>query len=183
MRFYFFIIFRRCVFINKELQVNEEIRDKEVRLIDQDGKQIGIMSAKEAYKIAQERHLDLVKIAPQANPPVCKLMDFGKYRYELSKREKEAKKKQKVINVKEIRMSPTIEDHDFGVKLKSAIKFLKEGNKVKVTIRFRGREAAHTSLAEDLLNRFANELSEYGVIEKAPNMEGRNLMMVLTPKN
>nr|WP_245522878.1 MULTISPECIES: translation initiation factor IF-3 [Thermoanaerobacter] len=164
------------------MQVNEEIRDKEVRLIDQDGKQIGIMSAKEAYKIAQERHLDLVKIAPQANPPVCKLMDFGKYRYELSKREKEAKKKQKVINVKEIRMSPNIEDHDFGVKLRSAIKFLKEGDKVKVTIRFRGREAVHTSLAEDLLKRFAEELDEYGAIEKAPNMEGRNLIMVLTPR-
>ncbi|CAK9331074.1 translation initiation factor IF-3 [Thermoanaerobacter kivui] len=169
--------------MNKELQVNEEIRDKEVRLIDQDGKQIGIMSAKEAYKIAQERHLDLVKIAPQANPPVCKLMDFGKYRYELSKREKEAKKKQKVINVKEIRMSPTIEDHDFAVKLKSAIKFLKEGNKVKVTIRFRGREATHTGIAEEVLNRFAQQISEYGVVEKAPDMEGRNLMMVLTPKN
>lgn len=141
------------------------------------------MSARDAYKIAQEQHLDLVKIAPQANPPVCKLMDFGKYRYELSKREKEAKKKQKIINVKEIRMSPTIEDHDFGVKLKNAIKFLKEGNKVKVTIRFRGREAAHTSLAEDLLKRFANDVSEYGIIEKDPNIEGRNLMMVLAPKS
>lgn len=177
------IIFRRCVFINhRDFQVNEQIRDKEVRLIDQDGKQIGIMSAKEAYKIAQERHLDLVKIVPNANPPVCKLMDFGKYRYELSKREKEAKKKQKIINVKEIRMSPNIEDHDFGGKLKSAIKFLKDGDKVKVTIRFRGREAAHTSLAEDLLKRFAEELREYGNVEKAPSMDGRNMMMVIAPK-
>ncbi|MDI3310872.1 MAG: translation initiation factor IF-3 [Thermoanaerobacterium sp.] len=165
------------------MQVNEEIRDKEVRLIDQDGNQLGIMSAKEAYKIALERHIDLVKIAPQANPPVCKLMDFGKYRYEQSKKEKESKKKQKVINIKEIRMTPAIEEHDFGVKVKSAMKFLKDGDKVKVTIRFRGREASHTNLAEELLNRFAKNLEEYGNVEKAPNMEGRNLMMILAPKN
>ncbi|WP_231969060.1 translation initiation factor IF-3 [Thermoanaerobacterium sp. RBIITD] len=169
--------------MNKELQVNEEIRDKEVRLIDQDGNQLGLMSAKEAYKIAMERHIDLVKIAPQANPPVCKLMDFGKYRYEQSKKEKESKKKQKVINIKEIRMTPAIEEHDFGVKLKSAMKFLKDGNKVKVTIRFRGREAAHTTLAEELLNKFAKNIEEFGVVEKTPNMEGRNLMMVIAPKN
>lgn len=141
------------------------------------------MSAKEAYKIALERHIDLVKIAPQANPPVCKLMDFGKYRYEQSKKEKESKKKQKVINIKEIRMTPAIEEHDFGVKVKSAMKFLKDGDKVKVTIRFRGREASHTNLAEELLNRFAKNLEEYGNVEKAPNMEGRNLMMILAPKN
>ncbi|WP_209454655.1 MULTISPECIES: translation initiation factor IF-3 [Thermoanaerobacterium] len=169
--------------MNKELQVNEEIRDKEVRLIDQDGNQLGIMSAKEAYKIALERHIDLVKIAPQANPPVCKLMDFGKYRYEQSKKEKESKKKQKVINIKEIRMTPAIEEHDFGVKVKNAMKFLKDGDKVKVTIRFRGREATHTNLAEELLNRFAKSVEEYGNVEKAPNMEGRNMMMILAPKN
>lgn len=141
------------------------------------------MSAKEAYKIALEHHLDLVKIAPQANPPVCKLMDFGKYRYEQSKREKEAKKKQKVINIKEVRMTPSIEEHDFAVKLKSAIKFLKEGDKVKVTIRFRGREASHTAIAEKVLNKFAAQIEEYGTVEKAPNMEGRNMMMILSPKN
>ncbi|WP_431731813.1 translation initiation factor IF-3 [Aceticella autotrophica] len=169
--------------MNKELQVNEEIRDREVRLIDEDGNQLGILSAKEAYKLALERHTDLVKIAPQANPPVCKLMDFGKFRYEQSKKEKESKKKQRVINIKEIRMTPAIEDHDFGVKLKSAIKFLKDGDKVKVTIRFRGREASHTKIAEELLNRFATEISEYGVVEKMPGMEGRSMMMILTPKN
>lgn len=171
------------MFINKDLQVNEEIRDREVRLIDQDGKQLGLMSSKEAFKIALDNHFDLVKIAPQANPPVCKLMDFGKYRYELSKKEKESKKKQKIINIKEIRMTPAIEEHDFGVKVKSALRFLKDGNKVKVTVRFRGREAAHTSLGEQLLYKFAKNIEEYGIIEKAPKTEGRNLMMVITPKN
>ncbi|MGB9679964.1 MAG: translation initiation factor IF-3 [Thermoanaerobacteraceae bacterium] len=171
------------MFINKELQVNEEIRDKEVRVIGQDGEQLGIMSAKDAYKLALEQHVDLVKIAPQANPPVCKLMDFGKYRYEQSKKEKEAKKKQKIINIKEVRMTPSIEEHDFAVKVKNAIKFLKDGDKVKVTIRFRGREASHTSIAEEVLNKFALQVEDYGIVEKVPNMEGRNLMMILTPKN
>jgi len=174
---------RRCIFISKELQVNEEIRDHEVRLIDVDGKQLGIMSSKEALAIAEEKHLDLVKVSPDAKPPVCRLMDYGKYRYELSKKEKEARKKQRVINVKEIRMRPSIEEHDFMVKVKSAIRFLEDGDKVKVTIRFRGREMDHASLAEELLYQFADKLKEVGKVEKKPELEGKNLSIVVSPIN
>jgi len=163
--------------------VNEEIRDKEVRLIDVDGSMLGIMSAKEAQKLANARNLDLVKIAPKANPPVCRIMDYGKYIFELSKKEKEAKKNQKVINVKEIRLSPNIEDNDFNFKVRNTAKFLKDGNKVKVTVRFRGREINHTSLGQELLERFAEAVKDYGTVEKKPKLEGKSMTIVLNPKS
>ncbi|MFO7153185.1 MAG: translation initiation factor IF-3 [Bacillota bacterium] len=166
----------------KELEVNYEIKAREVRVIDVDGKQLGIMPLREALKLAQERQLDLVKVAPQAKPPVCKIMDYGKYKYEQSKREKEARKNQKVINVKEIRMSPNIEEHDFQVRVKNALRFLEDGNKVKVTVRFRGREITHTQLGEDVLKRLAESLKEKAVVEKAPVVEGRNMVMILSPR-
>jgi translation initiation factor IF-3 len=162
--------------------VNEEIRDKEVRLIDTDGTMLGIMSAKEAQKLANAKNLDLVKIAPQANPPVCKIMDYGKYLFELAKKEKEAKKNQKVINVKEVWIKPTIEEHDFNVKVRNACKFLKDGDKVKVSVRFRGRELNYTSLGEEVLNRFAEALKDVGVLEKKPKLEGKSMTMVVNPK-
>ena len=170
------------LYIKEDLIINEAIRDKEVRVIDQDGCMLGIMPIKEAQAIAISKNLDLVKIAPQAVPPVCKIMDYGKYRFEMAKKEKEAKKKQKVINVKEVRISPTIEEHDFGFKVKSAQRFLKEGDKVKVTIRFRGREMAYTSLGESVLDRFAKTLDECGTVEKKPRLEGRNMVMIISPK-
>jgi len=166
----------------KELEVNYEIKAREVRVIDVDGKQLGIMPLKEALKIAQERQLDLVKVAPQAKPPVCKIMDYGKYKYEQSKREKEARKNQKVISIKEIRMSPNIEEHDFQVRVKNALRFLEDGNKVKVTIRFRGREITHTQLGEDVLKRLAESVKEKAIVEKPPAIEGRNMVMLLSPK-
>ncbi|WP_049817954.1 translation initiation factor IF-3 [Thermosediminibacter oceani] len=166
----------------KELEVNYEIKAREVRVIDVDGKQLGIMPLKEALKIAQERQLDLVKVAPQAKPPVCKIMDYGKYKYEQSKREKEARKNQKVISIKEIRMSPNIEEHDFQVRVKNALRFLDDGNKVKVTIRFRGREITHTQLGEEVLKRLADSVKEKGIVEKPPVIEGRNMVMILSPK-
>ena len=178
---YIFIIIRRCSNI-KELQINEEIRDKEVRLIDVDGTQIGIVPIKKALSIAYEKRLDLVKVAPNAKPPVCRIMDYGKYKYELSKKEKEAKKKQKVINVKEVRMTPTIEDHDLNVKARKTIDFLKDGDRVKVSVRFRGRELGHTETGKEVLMRFAELVSEYGTMEKEPRMEGRNMVMFLVPK-
>ncbi|HOA81940.1 translation initiation factor IF-3 [Acetivibrio saccincola] len=162
--------------------VNEMVRDKEVRLIDVDGKMIGIMSSKEAQKIANSKNLDLVKIAPKANPPVCKVMDYGKYMFEQAKREKEAKKNQKVISVKEVRLSASIEDHDFEVKVKNAIRFLRSGDKVKVTIKFRGREMNYTSLGEKVLERFAKAVEDYGTVERKPKLEGRNMLMILNPK-
>lgn len=169
--------------INKnEIMVNEMVRDKEVRLIDVDGKMIGIMSSKEAQKIANSKNLDLVKIAPKANPPVCKVMDYGKYMFEQAKREKEAKKNQKVISVKEVRLSASIEDHDFEVKVKNAIRFLRSGDKVKVTIKFRGREMNYTSLGEKVLERFAKAVEDYGTVESKPKLEGRNMLMILNPK-
>ncbi|WP_456300648.1 translation initiation factor IF-3 [Thermotalea metallivorans] len=167
----------------KDLELNEQIRDREVRLIDTDGEQLGIMSAKKALEIAMEKRLDLVKIAPQAKPPVCRIMDFGKYKYELSKKEKEAKKKQKVINVKEVRLSPSIEEHDLNVKANHAIKFLESGDKVKVTIRFRGREVGYVELGQKVMDRFTELVSEVGTVEKKPVMEGKNMTMVLSPKN
>lgn len=169
--------------INKnEIMVNEMVRDKEVRLIDADGNMIGIMSSKEAQKIANSKNLDLVKIAPKANPPVCKVMDYGKYMFEQAKREKEAKKNQKVISVKEVRLSASIEDHDFEVKVKNAIRFLRSGDKVKVTIKFRGREMNYTSLGEKVLERFAKAVEDYGTVERKPKLEGRNMLMILNPK-
>ena len=175
-------MFRRCLNI-KELQVNEEIREKEIRLIDVEGEQLGIMSSKKAMELAEERKLDLVMIAPNAKPPVCRIMDYGKYKYELAKREKEARKNQKIITVKEIRLTPSIEANDLNVKAKRAIDFLKDEDKVKVTVRFRGREMGHTEKGEVVLKKFAELTSEYGVIDKHPKLEGRNMVMYLNPKN
>ncbi|MEJ8751096.1 translation initiation factor IF-3 [Lagierella sp. ICN-221743] len=167
--------------IIKELQINEGIRAKEVRLIGADGEQIGVVSINEALDAAREADLDLVNIAPNAKPPVCKVIDYGKYRYEAIKREKEAKKKQKVINVKELRLSPNIDTHDLEVKANQANNFLKKGDRVKVTVRFRGRELGHTSIGKDVLNDFAELTSENGIIDKKPTMEGRSMVMFLAP--
>ena len=164
-------------------EINEEILDKEIRVIGDDGEQLGIMSAEAAMKIAEEKELDLVKISPMAKPPVCKIMDYGKYRFEQSKREKEAKKNQRVMEVKEIRMSPSIDTNDLNTKIKNAMKFLNDGNRVKVTVRFRGREMAHTNLGEKLLMDFAASCSEIAGMEKNPKLEGRFMAMFLTPKN
>lgn len=172
----------RCTIISKELFINEEIKDKDVRLIDVDGAQLGIVSSKEALKLASQKNLDLVKIAPQATPPVCKIMDYGKYRFEINKKEKEAKKKQKTVEIKEIRISPTIEEHDFNVKARQLLQFLKEGDKIKVTVRFRGREVSYASLGETLLDKFAQIVEEVGTIEKKPKLEGKNMIMIVSPK-
>ena len=163
--------------------INEEIRDKEVRLIDSDGSQLGIVNAKEAQKIAYSKNLDLVKIAPQAKPHVCKIMDYGKYKFEAAKKEKEARKNQKVVAIKEVRLSPSIDDHDFQTKVRNAIKFLTSGDKVKVSVRFRGRELHHVSLGEDILKKFADAVSEVGTIDKLPKLEGRSMTMFVLPKN
>jgi len=165
-----------------ELLINDEIRDKEVRLIDSEGNMIGVVLAKEAFDMANEKNLDLVKIAPQAAPPVCKIMDYGKYLFELSKKEKEARKNQKVVILKEIRISAGIEEHDFDFKVKNAVKFLKEGDKVKVSIRFRGREMNYTSLGADKLEKFAVAVEEFGVVDKKPRLEGRSMIMTINPK-
>ena len=163
-------------------QLNEDIRDSEIRLIGSTGEQLGIMSAAQAQKIADEQGLDLVKISPQATPPVCKLMDYGKFRFEQGKREKEAKKNQHVVEIKEIRMSPGIDVGDFNTKLKNAQKFLADGNRVKVSVRFRGREMAHTDIGKDLLVRFAEQCAEAATLDKEPKMEGRSMSMFLSPK-
>ncbi len=162
--------------------INEEIRDREVRVVDQNGEQLGVMSSRDALALAEEHQLDLVKIAPQARPPVCKLMDYGKYRFEQSKKEREFRKNQKVITVKEVRLSATIEDHDVDVKFKNAVKFLKDGNKVKVTIRFRGRQITHSEIGRQVMNEFAERIKEYGTVDKAPQIEGRNMSMFITPR-
>ena len=161
--------------------INEQIRDREVRLIGENGELIGIMSAKEAYKLAQEAELDLVKIAPTAKPPVCKIIDYGKYKYEIARKEKEAKKKQKVIEIKEVRLSPNIEDNDLNTKVSAARKFLEKGNKVKVTLRFRGREMAHMASSKHILDDFAM-LEEVAVVEKPAKVEGRSMTLVLAQK-
>ena len=163
-------------------QINEEINDKEVRLIGDQGEQLGIMSAAEALRIAEEKELDLVKIAPGSNPPVCKIMDYGKYRFEQTKKEKEAKKNQRIVEVKEIRMSPGIDTNDFNTKLKNAQKFLADGDRVKVSVRFRGREMAHTEIGAALLKDFAAQCAEFANMDKAPKLEGRNMSMFLSPK-
>ena len=164
-------------------QLNEDINDREVRLIGENGEQMGIVSSDEALRIAEERGLDLVKISPQAVPPVCKLMNYGKYRFEQSKREKEARKNQHVVEIKEIRMSPGIDVGDFNTKLKNAQKFLADGNRVKVSVRFRGREMAHTNLGEKLLMDFAAACADVAAMEKNPKLEGRFMSIFLTPKN
>ena len=162
--------------------INEEIKDKEVRLIGPDGAQLGVVSAKEALAMADEHNLDLVKIAPQAKPPVCRIMDYGKHKFELAKREKEAKKNQKVIAIKEVRLSPNIDDHDFNTKVNQGIKFLKAGDKVKVSVRFRGREITHSANGKELLLKVKDAMAEYGVVEKDIKMEGRSMTMVLAEK-
>lgn len=168
-------------FISKNhAQINSAIRDKEVRLIDADGAMIGVFSARDAQLKANERELDLVKISPNANPPVCKIMDYGKYLYEQRKREKEAKKKQTIIEVKEIRLSAKIEEHDFNFKVNNAIKFLEDGDKVKVSIRFRGREIAYSALGREVMKKFADTVKEYGKVDRAPIMEGRSMSMIIS---
>ncbi len=174
---------KRCTDIsNKDVQINEDIRDKEVRLIDADGAQLGVVSIEEAQNLALEKKLDLVKIAPTANPPVCKILDYGKYKYELQKRDKEAKKRQKVTEIKEIRLSTFIEDHDLQVKANNAVKFLKSGDKVKVSLRFKGREKDHVSVGQNVMKQFAQFVEEVGVMEKKPEFEGRSITMILGPK-
>ena len=162
--------------------INEQIRDREIRLIGEDGEQLGIMSAREAKKIAQEAELDLVKIAPAAKPPVCKIIDYGKYKYEQARKEKEAKKKQKTVEVKEVRLSPNIDTNDLNTKINNAKKFISKGNKVKVTLRFRGREMAHVQQSKHILDDFAETLADVAVVEKPAKMEGRAMSMVLAEK-
>lgn len=177
----FMNIFWRCTTIS-DLMINEQIRDKEVRVIGEDGEQLGIMSSKDALKLAKEAELDLIKIAPTAKPPVCKIVDYGKYRYEQMRKEKEAKKKQKTIDIKEIRFSPNIDTNDLNTKVNQARKFLTKGDKVKVSIRFRGRELAHTEIGIDILNNFAAQLEDVAVVEKPAKVEGRSMVMFLAEK-
>ena len=158
------------------------IRDREVRLIDDENQQVGVVTLKEAMDMAAEKKLDLVKISPQAVPPVCKIMDYGKHKYEMAKKEKEAKKKQKVTEIKEVRLSLNIEDHDLETKANNAKKFLEKGDKVKVALKFKGRELGHTSLGEEVINRFAETIAEFGVMDKKPMLEGRNMTVFFNPK-
>lgn len=166
----------------KELQINENIRDDEIRVIDTDGAQLGIMSAKQAAQLAYDKNLDLVKISPRANPPVCKILDYGKYRFEQSKREKEVRKNQHTVETKEIRLSLNIDVHDFNTKLKHGLKFLKSGNKLKVSIRFRGREMGHPEIGKEAMRRFAEACAEDAAIERPAKLEGRQMIMFLAPK-
>lgn len=177
------IYVRRCFAIaNKELQINEEIRDKELRVIGANGEQLGLMSSRDAYNLAVEQNLDLVKIAPQATPPVCRIMDYGKFRFEQAKRDKEAKKNQKVIEIKETRLSLNIDTHDFETKVNQTRKFLAAGNRVKVSIRFRGREMAHSQLGVGIMERFAASCEDVGTVEKPSKMEGRSMIMFMSAK-
>ena len=166
----------------KQTQINEEIRASEVRVIDENGEMRGVLSLDEALALAEQADLDLVNVSPNAEPPVCKILDYGKYRYEMQKKEKNAKKNQHVTEVKEIRLSPSIEEHDVQVKAKTAIKFLQDGDKLKVSLRFRGRERDYTQLGFEVMNKFAEIVSDYGVVEKEPKMEGRRMNMFLAPK-
>ena len=179
----FYFVWRCFTIAKLEHQLNEEIQDKEIRLIGADGAQLGIMSAQEANAIAEEQGYDLVKISPNATPPVCKIMDYSKFCFDQKKREKEAKKNQKVVEIKEIRMSPSIDTNDLNTKIKNAVKFLKDGNRVKVSVRFRGREMAHTNIGEKLLMDFAEACNDVANMEKNPKLEGRFMAMFLTPKN
>lgn len=166
----------------KDLLINEEIRDKEVRLIGSEGEQLGIVSLMQAQNLAIEKNLDLVKIAPQAAPPVCKIMDYGKFKFEQAKRDKEAKKNQKVIEIKEVRLSLNIDTNDFNTKVNRAIKFLDDGDKVKAALRFRGREMAHPELGTQIMQRFVQAIAEHGAVEKMPKLEGRSMVMFISPK-
>lgn len=169
--------------ISKEsLRINEEIRAKEVRVNTEEGEQLGIMSLRDALAEAQNRQLDLVEIAPNAKPPVCRIMDYGKYRYEQQKRDKDTRKKQKIVSVKEVKLRPKIEEHDFQVKLKNALKFLNDGDKVKITIMFRGRELMHVDLGKKVLDHMADELKEIAVVEREAKLEGRNMILIVAPK-
>lgn len=182
---FFYLVLWRCLTIGKKdnnIQINEEIRDAELRVISSDGQQLGIMSAKQALEIAEKKNLDLVKIAPQSKPPVCKIMDYGKYRFEQSKREKEARKNQHIVDIKEVRLSLNIDTHDFNTKLNNALKFIKHGDKVKVSIRFRGREMGHPEIGLETMKRFAEACSEVAVVEKPAKLEGRQMLMFLAPK-
>lgn len=170
------------IYISKDFRINEEIRVREVRVVDAEGNQIGIMPTREALRLAEEKQLDLVEIAPQARPPVCRIMDFGKYKYEQSKRDKEARKKQHIINIKEVKLRPNIEDHDFHVKARNAARFLKDGDKVKATIMFRGREIVHTQLGHQLLTRLAEQVKDIANVERQPKLEGKNMIMILAPR-
>ena len=156
--------------------INEEIRDREVRVVDENGEQMGILPIRQALELAEQKQLDLVKIAPQAKPPVCKLMDYGKYRFEQSKKEREMRKNQKVVNIKEVRLSATIEEHDIDVKTRAAQKFLKDGDKVKVSIRFRGRQITHSEIGTEIMHDFAERIKDFGVMERKPIIEGRNMI-------
>ena len=173
--------YRRCTTIS-DLMINEQIRDKEVRLIGEDGEQLGVMPARDALQMAKDAELDLVKIAPTAKPPVCKIIDYGKYRYELARKEKEAKKKQKVIEVKEVRLSPNIDTNDLSTKMGAARKFLEKGDKVKVTLRFRGREMAHMSKTKYILDDFAEKLADIAAVDKPAKVEGRSIVLFLSAK-
>lgn len=173
----------RCFTISKkDLLINEDIRDKEVRVVGNDGSQLGIMTSRDALRLAGDQNLDLVKIAPQAAPPVCRIMDYGKFRFEQAKREKDARKNQKIVEIKEVRLSLNIDTHDFNTKLNHALRFLKDGDKVKVSIRFRGREMAHTDMGLGTMKRFADACAEMGTIEKQPKLEGRSMLMFIAPK-
>jgi translation initiation factor IF-3 len=176
-----FIYFRRCAAITG-LMINEQIRDKEIRLIDSDGAQLGIVALRDAQKLAEDKKLDLVKISPSAKPPVCKIMDYSKYKFDQAKKEKEVRKRQKTFEVKELRLSPNIDTHDIDVKIRKALEFLAHGDKVKITIRFRGRELGHTEFAYGILHEFADKVSAVGVVEKPPKMEAKTMAMFLTPK-
>lgn len=165
-----------------ELTINEQIRDKEIRVIADDGEQLGVILTKDAQSIADSKSLDLVKISPNAKPPVCKIMDYSKYKFDKAKKEKEARKKQKTVSLKELRLSPNIDKHDVQIKVRKAIEFLKNGDKVKISIKFRGRELGHTNLSNSIMKEFAEQVQEYGIIEKAPKMEARSMAMFLSPK-
>lgn len=169
-------------FIVKELPINEQIRSKELRVIGDNGEQIGVKSLQDALTLASSFELDLVLVSPSAQPPVARIMDYGKYRYELQKKEKEQRKNQKVVTVKEVRLSPSIEEHDYNTKLKQAIKFLEKGDKVKASIRFRGRAITHKDLGRDVLEDFIEDTQEISTVESAPKMEGRSMFMILAPK-
>ncbi|WP_249314607.1 translation initiation factor IF-3 [Gehongia tenuis] len=162
--------------------INDEIREPQVRVIDQNGEQLGILPTRQALQMAEERELDLVKIAPQAKPPVCKMMDYGKYRFEMAKKDKEARKRQKVISIKEVRLSATIGEHDVEVKVKNAVKFLKDGDKVKVTIRFRGRQISHSQIGLEVMKDFFERVKDVANMERQPKVEGRSMVMILSPK-
>ncbi|HIU64844.1 MAG TPA: translation initiation factor IF-3 [Candidatus Avacidaminococcus intestinavium] len=164
------------------MRINEEIRAREIRVVGDEGEQLGIMSGRDALNLAIERQMDLVEIAPNAKPPVCRIMDYGKYRYEQQKRDKEARKKQKTFDIKEVKLRPGIEDHDFDVKFKNAVRFLEDGDKVKITIMFRGRELSHPELGSILLTKMANKLGDLAVVERAAKLEGKNMIMIVSPK-